>query len=46
MERKMKRAWQRKTTAVAAAMLTMSFGSITHAIPQGDIVRSVRRQSR
>ncbi|RGS70002.1 filamentous hemagglutinin N-terminal domain-containing protein [Mitsuokella sp. AF21-1AC] len=40
MERKMKRAWQRKTAAVAAAMLTMSFGSITHAMPQGDIVRS------
>lgn len=40
MERKMKRAWQRKTAAVAAAMLTMSFGSITHAMPQSDIVRS------
>ncbi|MGO5131890.1 two-partner secretion domain-containing protein [Mitsuokella jalaludinii] len=31
---------QHKTAAVAAAMLTVSFGSITHAMPQGEVVRS------
>ena len=40
MRRRMRRSWQHKTAAVAAAMLTMSFGGITHAMPQGDVVRS------
>ena len=40
MRRKMRRSWRRKTAAIATAILTVSFGGVSHAMPQGEAVRS------
>ena len=40
MKRKMRRSWRRKTAAIATAILTVSFGGVSHAMPQGETIRS------
>lgn len=40
MKRKMRRSWRRKTAAIATAILTVSFGGVSHAMPQGEVIRS------
>lgn len=40
MRRKMRRSWRRKTAAIATAILTVSFGGVSHAMPQGEVIRS------
>ncbi|MGM9734762.1 MAG: filamentous hemagglutinin N-terminal domain-containing protein, partial [Prevotella sp.] len=40
MKRKIRRTWHRKTAALAATMMAMSFGGISYAMPQGETIRS------
>ena len=40
MKRRIRRTWRRKTAALAAAFMAMSFGGITHAMPQDGTIRS------
>ena len=40
MRRKMRRSWRRKTAAIATAILTVAFGGVSHAMPQGEVIRS------
>ena len=40
MKRKMRRSWRRKTAAIVTAILTVSFGGVSHAMPQGEVIRS------
>ena len=40
MTRKIRRTWHRKTAALAATMMAMSFGGMAYAMPQGETIRS------
>ena len=40
MTRKIRRTWHRKTAALAATMMAMSFGGLAYAMPQGETIRS------
>lgn len=40
MKRKMRRSWRRKTATITTAILTVSFGGVSHAMPQGEVIRS------
>ena len=40
MKRRIRRTWHRKTAALAAAFMAMSFSGITYAMPQDSTIRS------